>query len=176
MTTHQDHADLPRRTMPLPGVLLDSGPILGEERARWLLGDQGSFIPRPGKKPAPGVLDEAWRRAGGCAGTWRKGCWKLCSWLPPQPSALKLSAHLQQRDGRSEWRRDGFSTWLDSHPAPIDAPFQRSPLHGGGFKIAFHHLTNTESHYLCFCNLLKSDINIILVLFIRSALHLYSSK
>lgn len=123
-----------------------------------------------------GCLDGAWRWAGGCAGTWRKGCWKLCSWLPPQPSALKLSAHLQQRDGRSEWRRDGFSTWLDSHPAPIDAPFQRSPLHGGGLKIAFHHLTNTESHYLCFCNLLKSDINIILVLFIRSALHLYSSK
>lgn len=33
--------------------------------------------------------------------TWRKGCWKLCSLLPPQPWATKLSAHLQQRDRRS---------------------------------------------------------------------------
>lgn len=70
MTTHQDHADLPRRTMPLPGVLLDSGPILGEERARWLLGDQGSFIPRPGKKPAPGV--SGWSLEMG-----RRMCWYL---------------------------------------------------------------------------------------------------
>lgn len=41
----------------------------------------------------PGLGDGRW---GGRAraDTWRKGCWKLCSLLPPQPGAVKLSAHL----------------------------------------------------------------------------------
>lgn len=49
-----------------------------------------------------GVVPPVWPilpQEGGWGGgfTCRKGCWKLCSSVPLQPAALKLSAHLRGR-------------------------------------------------------------------------------
>lgn len=92
--------------LPLPGH--SYWPLFWGGREMWeaLLGAGGDSTPRTGNSRGPGGLgDRRWGGLGGGeghgengAGTWRKGCWKLCSLLPPQPWAAKLSAHLQQRE------------------------------------------------------------------------------
>lgn len=102
-------AQASQRTVPFaPFQGLTLWPLFwgGRETGVALLGAGGDSTPRSGRSRASGA--RSWGGLGGeegrgedGAGTWRKGCWKLCSLLPPQPWATKLSAHLQRRERRS---------------------------------------------------------------------------
>lgn len=132
MTAPQDLCSPPREgcaLCPLPRALTP-WPLF--QRGRGVdssSGSRGRHQPRSGSSRASrGTPDQrpGQQEVGrdGVA-TWRKGCWKLCSLLPPQPWATKLSAHLQWRDRRSSpWQCASCATLalvFEDKLAPLSA-------------------------------------------------------
>lgn len=81
---------------------------------------------------------------------------------PPAAERGRQTGEVRRAGGRP----DGCSTWLDSHSAPADTPFQRSlSPWGGALRQRFIDL-QTESQHLCLYNLQKSGIIVTLAVFI----------